>query len=144
MKFNVIKNEILEWLKNLKEIFETISKEKLSLSYEKVDHKITLKTKKIKSSSLILTRSEEQQIVKKYLNEMTKKKWIRISKSLMTVSLFLIFKFESKEKRSVIDYRKLNEKIVTDSTLLLLMRNIMNQIKGQKYFIKIDLKNVFN
>ena len=62
----------------------------------------------------------------------------------MTAFLFLIFKSESKEKRSVIDYKKLNEKIVTDSTSLLLIKDIMNQIKKQKYFIKIDLKDVFN
>ena len=62
----------------------------------------------------------------------------------MIASLFLVFKLEIDKKRSIIDYRKLNEKIVTDSTLLLLIKNIMNQIKKQNYFIKIDLKNVFN
>ena len=44
----------------------------------------------------------------------------------------------------MIDYRKLNEEIVTDSILLLLIKNIMNQIKEQRYFIKIDLKDAFN
>ena len=62
----------------------------------------------------------------------------------MTTSLFIIFKSETDKKRFVIDYRKLNKKIVTDSTSLLLIRDIINQIKRQKYFIKIDLKDVFN
>ena len=144
MEFNVIKHEISEWLKNLKKIFKTIFERELLLSYERVDHEITLKIKKIKSLSLILIRLEEQQIVKKYLNEIIKKKWIRINKSLIITSLFLVLKPESKEKRLIIDYKKLNKKIVTDSTSLSLIGDIMNQIKEQKYFIKIDLKNFFN
>ena len=62
----------------------------------------------------------------------------------MTASLFLIFKSEINKKRPVIDYRKLNEEIVTDSTFLSLIEDIMDQIKEQKYFTKVDLKNVFN
>ena len=62
----------------------------------------------------------------------------------MTASLFLISKSGTNKKRPVIDYRKLNEKTVTDSTPLSLIGDMMNQIKEQKYFTKIDLKNVFN
>ena len=62
----------------------------------------------------------------------------------MTISLFLVSKFETNKKRSIIDYQKLNEEIVTDSTSLSLIGDIMDQIKEQKYFIKINLKNVFN
>ena len=62
----------------------------------------------------------------------------------MTASLFLVSKPETNKKRSVIDYRKLNKEIVTNSTPLSLIRNMMDQMKGQKYFIKIDLKNAFN
>ena len=143
MKFYVLENKILEWLKDLKEVFETISEEELPSSRIEIDHEIILKIETIKPSSFILTRSEEE-IVKKYLNEMIKKKWIRVNKSLMTTYLFLILKSETDQKRPVIDYRKLNEEIVTDSTPLLLIRDIMNQIKEQQYFIKINLKNVFN
>ena len=62
----------------------------------------------------------------------------------MTASLFLILKSETDKKRSVIDYRKLNEETVTDSIPLSLIKDIMNQIKEQKYFTKIDLKDTFN
>ena len=44
----------------------------------------------------------------------------------MIVFLFLIFKSETNKKRFVIDYRKLNEKTVIDSTLLLLIEDIMD------------------
>ena len=62
----------------------------------------------------------------------------------MIASLFLIFKSRTNKKRSIIDYRKLNKEIVTDSISLSLIKDIMNQIKEQNYFIKVDLKNVFN
>ena len=73
VKLNTIKNEISNWLRDLKKVFETISEEELPLSREEVDYKITLKTKEIKLLSLIVTRSEEQQIIKEYLNKMLRK-----------------------------------------------------------------------
>ena len=62
----------------------------------------------------------------------------------MIAFLFLVLKSRTDKKRFVIDYRKLNEETVTDSILLLLIKDIMNQMKGQNYFTKVDLKNVFN
>ena len=59
MKFNVLENEILEWLKDLKKVFGTIFKRELSSRYDEIDYEITLKTEKIKSSSLISIRSEK-------------------------------------------------------------------------------------
>ena len=51
-----MKNEISKWLEDLKEVFGTISEDELLSSRKKVDHEINLKTKKIKSSSLILIK----------------------------------------------------------------------------------------
>ena len=62
----------------------------------------------------------------------------------MTASLFLVSKSGTQKKQSVIDYRKLNKETVTDSTSLSLIGDMINQIKEQRYFIKIDLKNTFN
>ena len=44
----------------------------------------------------------------------------------MITSLFLILKFGTDKKRSIIDYRKLNKEIVTDSTSLLLIKNMID------------------
>ena len=44
----------------------------------------------------------------------------------MTAFLFLIFKSETDNKRSVIDYKKLNKETVIDSIPLLLIEDIMN------------------
>ena len=44
----------------------------------------------------------------------------------MIVFLFLVFKSGTDKKRSVIDYRKLNKEIVTDSTSLLLIEDMID------------------
>ena len=73
MEFNVMENEISEWLKDLKKVFEIIFKEKLLLKRERVDYEITLKIEKIKPSLLIFIRLKKQQIIKEYLTEIIKK-----------------------------------------------------------------------
>ena len=110
----------------MKKVFGEILERELLPYREGVDHEIIIKTEKIKSSLLIFTRSEEQEIVKEYLDEMTKKEWIKISKLFMVASLFLVSKFGTDKKRPVIDYRKLNKEIVTDFIFLLLIEDMMN------------------
>ena len=83
-----------------------ILKRKLLPNYKKIDYKIILKIKKI-----------------------IRKKWIRFNKLLIITFLFLISKSKTDKKKLIIDYKKLNEETITDSTLLLLIRNIINQIK---------------
>ena len=73
VKLNTMKNEIFDWLKDLKKVFETILKEKLLLSREKINYKIILKTKEIKSLLLISIRLKEQQVIKEYLDEIMRK-----------------------------------------------------------------------
>ena len=91
-----------------------------------MNYVINLKELESKSSSLILIKSKEQQFIKNYLDDLLYKKWIRSNKSFYKVSLFLISKKE--ELRLVIDYKKLNEIIITDSTSLSLIDNIIDQI----------------
>ena len=126
IKFNVLKNEILKWLKDLKEVFEEISKEELLPHRDEVNYEIILKTEKIKSLLLISIRLKKQEIVKEYLNEMTRKEWIRVNKLFIIAFLFLISKSKIDKKRFIINYRKLNKEIVIDSTSLLLIENMMN------------------
>ena len=54
MKFNILKNKISKQLKNLRKVFNEISKRKLLLYYNEVNYEITLKTEKIKPLLLIL------------------------------------------------------------------------------------------
>ena len=73
---------------------------------------------------------------------MLRKRWIRSSKSFIKTVLFLVLKKNS--KRLVINYRKLNNITITDSKSLLLIQDTLNQLKGTKYFLKFDIKDVFN
>ena len=107
-----------------------------------MNHVIILKKQESKPSFLIFTKPEKQQFIKNYLDNLFRKRWIRSSKSSYEVSLFLVSK--KKRLRLVIDYKKLNEIIVTDSTLLSLIDDIINQIQENIMFNKIDLKNVFD
>ena len=61
--FNVLENEIPEWLEDLKEVFEEIPEGELPPHRDGVDHEITIKTEKIKPSPLIptLTKSNIEQ-----------------------------------------------------------------------------------
>ena len=60
------------------------------------------------------------------------------------MKIFLFLMFKKKKKRFVIDYRKLNNVIITDSTPLLLIQNTLDQLDKIKYFSKFNIKNVFN
>ena len=60
MNLNIIKNEISKWLKDLKEVFKTISERELLFSHEEVNYEINLKIKEIKSSLQISIKLEKQ------------------------------------------------------------------------------------
>ena len=59
IEFNVLENEILKWLKNLRKVFEVILERELLSRCDGVDYEITLKTEKIKSLLLISIRLKE-------------------------------------------------------------------------------------
>ena len=92
---------------------------RLSESREEYDYVIELTQEIISPSLLILTRFEKQEIIKTYLDDILRKKWIRLNKLLMKTILFLIFK--KSKKRLILDYRKLNNVTIIDSILLLLI-----------------------
>ena len=115
---------------------------RLSSKRKKVNYVIILKEPELKPSSLIFTKLEKQQFIKNYLDDLLRKRWIWPNKFSYEVFLFLILK--KRELRPVIDYRKLNEIIIIDSTPLSLINDIINQIQKNTIFNKIDLKDVFN
>ena len=130
-----------DWLKDYEQVFQS-RETGLPPRREGVDHAIVLKEPEPKPSPLIPTKPEEQQFIKDYLDDLLHKGWIRPSKSPCGASLFLVPKKGG--LRPVIDYRKLNEITVTDSTPLPLIDDTMDQIQGNTVFSKIDLKDAFN
>ena len=49
-----------------------------------------------------------------------------------------------KKLRFIINYKKLNAIIIKDLILLSLIKNIINNLIRAKYFIKINLRDIFN
>ena len=128
MKWGINNMEITKlskWLKGHEQTFQS-ERTRLSLRREEIDHVINLKELELKSSFLISTKLEKQQFIKDYLDDLLYKKWIRLSKFSCKVSLFLVPK--KRGLRPVIDYRKLNEITIINSTLLSLIDDIINQI----------------
>ena len=60
----------------------------------------------------------------------------------MRTALFSVSK--KSNKRLVINYRKLNNVIITDSISLLLIQDILDQLNKTKFFSKFDIKDAFN
>ena len=86
---------------------------------------------------------DEQQALKVYLNDLLSKGFIRPSKSAAAAPIFF-HKVPGKKDRPCVDYRGLNKITKRDSYPIPVMSWLLNQLKGCKYFAKIDLKAAFN
>jgi Reverse transcriptase (RNA-dependent DNA polymerase) len=131
-----------EWLEDLSDCFGELPEGELPPRREGIDHQIRLTAGEPKPSPLISTKPEDQQFIQEYLDEQLRKNHIRVSKSSAGALLFLVPK--KRGKRLVVDYRKLNEVTIIDSTPLPLIEDILDTIQGNKFFSKIDLKDAFN
>lgn len=118
--------EILNWLQDLLQVFEKFPDKKLLSERPEMNHEINLIQDIISPASLIPEKSQDHIIIKKYLDEILQKSWIKPSNFRMRTSIFLISKPGG--KRSVVDYQKLNSVIIKDSTILSLIKDILNQI----------------
>lgn len=122
---NMQVEELLEWLKDLKEIFEDFPEETLSLERSSMDHAINLIQDQISSSSLIFEKTQDHQFIRETLDEMTRKNWIWSSSSFIEALLFLVSK--SEKKKLIIDYRNLlNSVMMKDLNILSLIKDILD------------------
>lgn len=85
----------------------------------------------------------EQVELKAYLNDLLMKGFIRPSKSAAAAPIFFV-KVPGKKNRPCVDYRGLNKVTKRDSYPIPVMSWLLNQLKGCKFFAKIDLKAAFN
>jgi Reverse transcriptase (RNA-dependent DNA polymerase) len=84
------------------------------------------------------TASREQLELDKFLKENLEKGYIRPSQSPMASSFFFVSKKDGKLQPCQ-DYRYLNDWTVKNSYPLPLISEIMNKLKGTKYFTKLDV-----
>ena len=85
----------------------------------------------------------EQIELKEYLNDLLRKGFIRPSKSSAAAPIFFV-KVPGKKNRPCVDYKGLNKVSKRDSYPIPVMSWLLNQLKGCKFFAKIDLKAAFN
>ena len=104
------------------------------------DHKINLTEevpKKLNAKAYAMTLKEEEAL-NQWLDKQLKAGLIVESKSRYTVPCFYIPKKDG-SLWLVQDYRKLNQVIIKDKTLLPLTEEMIDKLKEMKYFNKLDL-----
>ena len=78
-----------------------------------------------------------------FLQENLEKGFIRPSTSPQASPFFFVGK-KGGTLQSIQDYRLLNEAIIKNTYPLPLVSDLLDQIKGYKFFIKLDLRNGYN
>jgi hypothetical protein len=81
--------------------------------------------------------------VSDFIDDQLSKKYIRPSKSEQTSPVFFVPKKDGR-KRMVQDYRYLNEHTVKNNYPLPLISQLVDKLKGSKWFTKIDLRWGYN
>jgi hypothetical protein len=108
------------------------------------DHAIDLKESfKPKKGQLIQLSPKEQKEVSDFINDQLSKKYIRPSKSEKISPVFFVPKKDGR-KQMVQDYRYLNEHTVKHNYPLRLISQLIDKLKGSKWFTKIDLRWGYN
>jgi len=108
------------------------------------DHKIELKEGFIPKSGKIYNLSPQEQLeTKKFLKENLNKGYIRPSSSPQAAPLFFVKK-KTGGLRPCQDYRYLNEWTIKNAYPLPLITDILDKLKGAKYFTKLDVQWGYN
>lgn len=87
--------------------------------------------------------SNEQEELDRFIKENVQKGYIRPSKSPLASPVFFVKKKDGK-LRFVQDYRRLNEFTIKNRYPLPLVSDIVNRLKGAKYFSKFDVRWGYN
>ena len=100
-------------------------------------NRISGRSKRSRLQNLPLNPTEQQQL-DEFLKEQLETGRICLSKSLMASPFFFIKKKDGK-LRPVQDYRKLNEMTIKNHYPLPLISELIDQLTGAKYFLKMDV-----
>jgi len=104
------------------------------------DHVIDLKEmfKPQKGRIYPLSKNKREE-VQNFMEDQLRKGYIRPSKLSQTLSVFFVGKNDS-SKRMVMDYCNLNNQTIKNNYPLLLITELINNMKSKKVFIKMDLR----
>jgi len=109
------------------------------------DHKIKLKDRFVPKSfkNYNLTPIEQVEL-DKFLKENLEKGYIRPSQSPMASPFFFVSKKDAGKLRPCQDYRYLNEWTIKNAYPLPLISEIIDKLKGARYFTKLDVRWGYN
>src|SRR5277367_2404831 len=108
------------------------------------DHKIEMKEGfEPKSFKMYNLTPIEQTELDKFLKENLDKGYIQLSQSPMASPFFFVTK-KDRKLRPCQDYRYLNDGTIKNAYPLPLISEIMDKLKGAKYFTKFDVKGAYN
>ncbi len=114
------------------------------VSHRSYDHKIVLKKNVISDyTSLYKMFEKELKIVKKYLEDNLKKRFIVASRSFFASSV-MFMKKTNESLRFCVDYRKLNQLIEKNKYSLSLIEETLAHLSKTKYFTKLDIRQTFH
>ena len=132
--------------KEFREFLDVFSEEKAAQFPESRtwDHKIELKETFVPESFKTYNLTpEEQSELDKFLKEILEKGYIRPSQSPMASPFFFINKKDGK-LRPCQDYRYLNEHTIKNAYPLPLITELLDKIKGARWFTKLDIRWGYN
>ena len=109
------------------------------------DHAIELKEGALEAINckIIPTTMEEDEALKKFIKEQSERGYIWKSKSPYTSAFFFIKKKDGK-LRPIQDYRKLNQYTIRNKYPLLLISELIAQLKDANIFSKFDIRWGYN
>ena len=135
---------IFDEYKQWKHLFLKKITTKALFKHQTWNHEIVFKSNKTFTFEFIYAFFEKKlKILREYLNENLKKKFIRKSQSSIKYSILFVSK-KNEKFRLCVDYRKLNEITIKNRYSLLNIDELQNRLLKVIYFIVLDLRGVYN
>ena len=139
-----IKNEVSRLFQRFREVLKK-SKEELPLStHIAKDHEIILtNSKKLKVESIYELNDEQSNVLRKYIDHNLAKEYIRHFKFKIKQSIMFVSK-KSSDLKLCVDFKRVNALTQKDKYSFSLLANLKSKLKKAKWFIKLNLRDVFN
>ena len=112
-------------------------------AHEKHDHTIEINEKEPSYKSLYNLFKTELNVLRKYLDNILEKSWIKHSVNSVSVSVLFVLK-KNEDLRLYVNYWDLNCITIKNWHSLSLISEILDQLSETKIFIKLDLKNAYH
>jgi len=138
------KTELPKEYKEYKTVFEKRASERFPVK-KLWDHAINLKPDFIPKDCKVYPMSpREQKKLDEFINENLCKKYIRPFKSPQASPFFFVFKNNSGKLRPCQDYQRLNNWTIKNAYPLPRVGDLLDKLKGAKYYTKFDLRWGYN